>query len=886
MTVHLTTTTALARRLRLDDSLGRVSAGEEVWEVAEIHSLREWIRKSWAASWPDEQLLHPVQELAAYMAVIDEVGEAEEVLSKTVLGRQARQAGALVESYRMSTENAVAHSPDQVSFLRWHAQVEDVCRRRGWLTNPMLERAVAAKIRSGVIPVPAAVEVHGVMGDLTPAERDVLSAMREMGCEVSHAAGSQGAEGKVSFYEFPTGEAQYRDVAVQIRDILLPFDGDKEAPPDILVLTDDFEAQRDKIEAAFIPVLAPWVRFATEEYRPVPWRFQLGRMVSEYPLVALALDLFGLKAVNDRYDGISRMLLSPVLWAGDAAAQAAALDLQLRELGGNRFSLAWVAAQAESRGLDAVSAQLSALARVVEGAPDEALMSTWAEHLGARLEALGWPGDVDESSVDYQTLTHWQESIATYAALDAQLAGASHERAWHWLREIVATRRFSPRTLHLQPIQIMNYEQAAGLSADHVFVLNMHEGSLPRPVNRVPLLAMEMLTSNPDGHVPYSTPQDCLKRGHQAAMAMLRMAPDVRVCFSKADDRGVAVNASPLFAVAAAGADPIAPEPRPVSVVEELIAKPTELARLADVVPAVTERELPVLRGVSTIFKDYVEAPFIALVKARLGVREFPEAVGLSARVQGNVIHDALAAFWRETRTSEALRALSEEEQRERVRKAVEESAREHMPDDRFGAVFAAVERRRVEALIDEWLDHERRRVDPFEVVHIEVSSEAEVAGLRARVRMDRVDRVRVGDEDRYLMIDYKAGSRVSTSGWDAETLKEPQLPLYASSAALEDLGIPHVDGICFAHLKDGHPAFVAATNWRQYLIRDDVGKPVDNWDEQLAAWKTRLLEIAENFISGDAGLEAGFKKKNSFNSFVLGLTRFDDRIDVQEVCE
>lgn len=878
--VKCTTTTALARSLRIAHSMGQVSDGKEAWEVPAIYTLREWIRKAWTDSWPTGQLLHPAQELALYMSVIDESDLAGEVLSKTVLGRQARQAGAMALAYELDLNAVAADSPDQEAFGKWHGRVLAKCASEGWLTNPMLESVVSAGIRDGSIQVPESMELYGVVNDLTPAERRVLEAAQEHGCRIEQVDLPAVRRDKVEFFSYSSADSQYRDVAVQIRDLLLPFDGDTEQPPSILVLTDNFEAQRPAIDAAFEPILAPWLGMPDQEYRPVPWRYGLGKPVTEYPLVALAMDLLKLEPVTDSYAPIGKILLSNIVWSGEEQVQAAALDLELRNRGGNLYALSDVAGLAAELKLEAIAERFGRLSDVVSTAGESMLMSEWASNLEARLESLGWPGEVDESSTDYQTLIHWQESVAVFNSLDSQLTQVDRERAWHWMREILATRRFSARTLHLQPIEILTYEQAAGLTADYVFVLNMHERALPRPVERNPLIQRALQWQ---AGVPLSSPQDALLRGRQTAAQVLSMGADVRVCCAKTDERGVAISASTLIREAAAATGTTVPEPRPASLVELMIDRPLEAVVSDDAIPPVSADEIGTLRGVSSIFADFVEAPFAAFAKARLGLREFPEAEGLTHRVQGNLVHDALMHFWRQTKSSDALHALGAEGQAERVRQCVLTAAREHIPEGRFGKVFSEVERSRVEAIVGQWLDHERRRVEPFKVIRTECRATAEIGGLKASLRLDRVDKVETQWGARYLVIDYKTGSKVETRGWDAEKLSEPQLPMYASSAALDELGIERVDGICFAHVKDGQPAFVAATNWREYLIKEDAGRPVEDWAAQLAQWRRALEDVAKAFLEGEGQCPQAFKKSRSFNRFVLGLTRNDELVGAEK---
>jgi exodeoxyribonuclease-5 len=139
------------------------------------------------------------------------------------------------------------------------------------------------------------------------------------------------------------------------------------------------------------------------------------------------------------------------------------------------------------------------------------------------------------------------------------------------------------------------------------------------------------------------------------------------------------------------------------------------------------------------------------------------------------------------------------------------------------------------------------------------------------RLRVDRIDRVQTPEGERWLVIDYKTGADADPRGWKAERLTEPQLPLYASHALTGEAGVPRVDGICFAHVKDGHPALVAATNWRERLRDDKPGRFRTDWSGDLARWRALLEQAAQGFLAGEAWIDDSVGER-SFNSGLLLL--------------
>jgi RecB family exonuclease len=102
--------------------------------------------------------------------------------------------------------------------------------------------------------------------------------------------------------------------------------------------------------------------------------------------------------------------------------------------------------------------------------------------------------------------------------------------------------------------------------------------------------------------------------------------------------------------------------------------------------------------------------------------------------------------------------------------------AREQMPPR-----YLELEATRLIGLVSEWLRYESARV-PFTVAETEYDAQPSIAGLKLKVRLDRIDRL---NDDSLLVIDYKSGL-VSSSAWDLPRPDDVQLPLYAGFA-LED---------------------------------------------------------------------------------------------------
>lgn len=861
----LTTSESLARILRRDHALAQKRAGLTAWEVPPIHGLRRWCRDQWLQTWPSAQLLHGVQELALWQRAIEDDGAAAAVLSHSALAREARAMGRLVAHYHIDTANIPCYTDEHHAFVRWHRAVRQILDKKDWVLECELPTLVANLANSGEISIPATLSLVGATHTFTPQEKNLIQVLEQAGCRCEWASAPEHTA-TMQAQCYADDSQQLRGLAQAISDCLLSADAQDEAPPVILVACPDAQARRANIEAAFRPLLAPWLLLPGEGQRPLPWRFDKGLPLDRQPLVTAALGICGLTETANTLDKLSQLLLASVLWTPEQRQACAKADYALRDLGGTQFPLKLLARHVP----EPLGMRFQKLLEQMRNEPRRALPSQWVEHFNARLALLGWPGERALSSTAFQVREHWTLALATFSAMDQQIGELPHGRALGWLREIVSSRPFEARADHDQPILILEPSEAIGLPADHLFVVDATNDILPGPIKRYPLLATEALVA---AGVPNVTADAALATAQAWVKHIQAQTRVLHLSYAQLDARGAERQPTSLFG------------PELSWVKSQLVDKPLAAERAAsenllmwpadDPVPAIHNAAAEGVFGGTRIFKDYVEAPFFAFCKYRLGIEPLPRApAGIPPRAQGVIAHAVLEQLWADLKSKQALDALTDDKLSERVDGPLDTALLRHLPPERFGKTLRAMERARLRDVILQWLAHERRRLEPFEVMQVEHAVSLTFEGLDLRLIIDRVDRVQTQDGERYLILDYKTGREAETRGWKADRLQEPQLPLYATSAALGELGIARADGIAFAHLKDGHPALAAATNWSMGLIEPKRRFAVQSWPEQLTAWRTTLTLIARGFLAGEAGLDEPGRYRYSVNRDLLALVR------------
>jgi len=194
---------------------------------------------------------------------------------------------------------------------------------------------------------------------------------------------------------------------------------------------------------------------------------------------------------------------------------------------------------------------------------------------------------------------------------------------------------------------------------------------------------------------------------------------------------------------------------------------------------------------------------------------------------------------------------------------------------------FLALESERLQRLVAQWLELEAGRPAPFRVVACEREIVLEIEGIAVRLVIDRIDALADG---RLLILDYKTG-QVSAASWSDARIAEPQLPIYASLAAGDELG-GEVCGAAFARVRLDECGFVGIAAEGGLLtkvagIGDDAARKlfpgIASWPEVLAHWRASIAAIAREVGEGCAAVRFADEKDLAWCE-VLPLLRLAER--------
>lgn len=844
--VLLTGNARLAQTLTRAYHQARHERGERVWESPGILAWPVWLARTYTevraahSGLAPSTLLNDTQEQLLWERIVAETA-GERLLQIHAAASQAREAWRLVQAWHLPWPFPDAlQSEDSQVFASWADAFQRRCRETHLLEAARLADVLASAWREYPADPPPRLILAG-FDELSPRQRALFDVVEAMGGGVERLPDPDSGVARAGRLACPDRAAEYQLAARWARALL-----EANAQARVGVVVPELQSRLGEIERVFESILSPGA--AAGETPRAAFNISLGQPLAAQALVADALTILDMSLQTARWplERVSGLLRSPfVHGAAHESAARALLDADLREgeqpeIGLNRL----IARLAREQRCEALAEMLLAWRQALDKLPKQQSFGRWAMDLSALLKQLGWPGEREINSHEYQAVQAWRELLAGMARLDAVSGQTSFPEAVARLRRLAAERVFQPESAPA-PIQIMGVLEAAGQRFDHLWVCGLHDGVWPPPPRPNPFIPYKLQRER---GVPHAGAERELEFTRRVTRRLMAGAPEVVLSYPRREGEEDLSPSGLLAELEPLDAEHVPCWKQPGWF--DLLLGDAQLESFADDNgPALVEGGKA--EGGSGLFKAQSHCPFQAFVQYRLRARPLgrPEP-GLDAAERGSLVHAVLQHFWQVVGGAARLHTLDQERTRDLIEQAANRALREQRGLDEEADVppLFKVERQRLIRLTADWLEIEKQRA-PFTVVAIEAPREFTVGGIRVTGRIDRMDRL---DDGRLLMLDYKTG-RCNPRHWFEARPEEPQLPLYAVSEP------EAVSGVAFAQLRpgdmrllgvaDGEPAAAGIKS----VENDKQVEGVADWAQLLEHWRAALHALGEEYRAGYA---------------------------------
>jgi len=846
----------LARSIQNDVTQQQTQAGKTQWHSPNVQTLSQWLESiieqglltglineaspPYALSTFNEQLLW--EEVIAQSLKKNAFGELFDISG---LASAALEANRYVVAWDLHVPRE--HQPEETrQFLHWQREFQQRCRELGALENVRYVDWQLAHLAQGAGELPAKIEFGG-FDQTAPQEQRLRDILLSRGVEVAEYRTTTNTPAQTQHVQLENQDAECRAAVAWAQARL----ADNPAARLAIVtprLSDVRSQLADLLDDVFYPLsIRPGLADMPRQYN-----FSLGTPLVQQPLIQAGLNLLRLMTVHQlQQTDVSILLLSPFWSASHQEADArAVLDATIREKLPMQFTLSHLlefikAQQAEGLQLDSLLANIQAAAALSSTRKLSAVQ--WAQTLDAILNALGWPGERNINSLEYQTLNAWQKALQQLARMDVLDNKLAASEAVYYLQQICTAQVFQAET-ELEPaIQILGIMEGLSAPVDALWCMHMNDHIWP----------------------PLARPNPLLPAFIQRAAALPNADNKVQAIFAATIQHLLLHSASHIVFSSSSmdGESQLRPSPLmqdidilnsevtlATSLAEQLSADAHETLEHIDdhIAPAVQEGEH--VSGGTGLLKAQAVCPAWAFYQYRLGAKALKTpTAGLDNMDRGSLVHSVLEEFWRKRHFAD-LRDMSADDFMQALNRAVRNAIQAFAAESNVAsATVLELESERLLRLVGDWLTYEKSRGVSFRIVDCEVGKKVQICGIEVTLKIDRVHQLETGGLE---FIDYKTGQMPKIKSWGEDRITEPQLPIYATFYADP---AEQVAGIHFGMVKTAEHVFTGVSA-DSFEAEPNKRKPsftqnFTDWQHLLNHWKSAIEEIATEVREGEAAV-------------------------------
>lgn len=468
---------------------------------------------------------------------------------------------------------------------------------------------------------------------------------------------------------------------------------------------------------------------------------------------------------------------------------------------------------------------------------------TFIERLKQALAILGYLEHCRLTSAEHQALAQFYKllnKLMMLTRLDIQLEFNQ------WLIELqhlASNTLFQTETTTNPYVHILGMLEATEIYFDHLFVIRMNDSNWPSFANMNPYLSITLQRIK---SMPHSSVERELEFTKTITKRLTKQAKYIHFSYALLNDEKTQMCSPLLINLAKICSDHTKPESTESMPVHFTVFEDNTLQ-------SITASACQNIKGGSQVFKNFAECPYRAALIHRLHLdADKAHKPILSALEKGIIIHYVLEQIWRKLRTSHNLINIPKDQLTKEVEQYVKSALNMHVAlINMLPQLIKDVEIMRLQEVILQWLDYEKLRQDPFEVLELEKELKCTIAGVTLKLRLDRVDRLA---DNHTVVIDYKTSKSYQVMDLLKSPITESQLPLYAIYENADAVAVATVNGAKIGlqsissiddWIKEGDPKVYPAKK-----VADDAPQ---NYSALKRYWQVELNQQMSDFVAGES---------------------------------
>lgn len=823
------------------------SKSTAICEHPQLYSLNTWVERLWRQYCETQQprlspplVLNGIQRQLVWQPILDSDLDLLPLVKSEQLLLHADSAYRNLCLWQLKTSQISTSEEIQASFNRWFDRFSQALEVNNWIIPEQRQEILLAALQQGQLPTQKQLYLYG-FDDIPPLTRSLINHAANDVSEIRPTAKDQT---RCFRQHWPTKQAELSAAALWAKQLIA-----QESEITVGIIAPNLGQNRAAIEQTFIETFEQdYFDLQTPRYT-LPFNFSAGTPLAAAPVIHDALLLMKLLHHQLPQGDLVNLLTSP-FWLIDEQKHLAFSAISTLFYKPKIFYTSADLRRMVDEPVDnALSTILLTIDEKIRRKKTTASTAFWMDFILDLLTTLQWPGHRRLDSQEYQQVRQFQSLLEQFTAAGIVQQSMSFELALTCITQIAQTTPFQPKTPEA-PIQILGALEGAALNFDYCWVLNCDNQTWPPPPAPNPLLPVELQRRL---GMPNASAQKQLEYAHSLTTRLQESAHTVIFSHSLSDG-DTELNPSGLItglphSSLSENWQLVTQETNAQTVLTpwRLYCKTSFEGSLHSWVdceqapPMVTPTKQ---KGGIGVLQWQAVQPFNAFCRYRLNIYPLPEIEHhLSAAVRGQITHLALALFWQQTESQQAMVRLTPEELTNLINTSVNNAVTHYKKDSPLlTQARSTLEQTRQRKILEQWLQIDKSRPE-FKVENVEYRLDINLVDIDFSLCIDRIDRT--GNE--LLLIDYKAGANHGIQQWRPDRMAAPQLPCYVVSWPEE------VKAIAFAIVNGTEQKLVGVGDLSESI--NGVKTPEIalklNWPTLLEYWQNDLTAIALEFKNG-----------------------------------
>jgi ATP-dependent helicase/nuclease subunit B len=817
--------------------------GKQVTVPLACMSYKQWLRSSyddWQSSQCDHQLLLEPSVTEFLLTQIIKKDQDIALMNPSGTAKQVLAALKIMHEWQIDIESIqLSASLEATRLVAWLQILQAQCQHFHWVPSYEIADQVLKALENVQLSVPESILWVG-FDEFPPILTKIKALMSEQGSKQAEYYHQLEKSAEIQLFQTNDALTECQFVAQQVFKTWQAHPNDQ-----IAVVLPDLEKRIDQIQHQFSIVFHPEIQQTGAPLPEAIFNISAGLYLDHIAVVSACMRLWSMRLDQLSVDDLEFLLVSPYtkilnndeyFWTQSIA--------YWKHNGREVISLASIE-KAMARYQTENGCELSlTLINIAKRRDSKRLILQDTVHsLVDEIEDWGVLESRGLDDTEHEALLNLFQVVDSVKQFQVAQAKWNRNEVLSLLQKLVSETVYQKAASNRR-IHILGTLEAAGLAFDHIFMMGMNDESWPASPSPNPFIPSSIQKQY---QVPRSTAERELDVAKSITEHLIQACQYLYVSYSEfLDDKQVGL--SPLF-------QPYLEylqhknEPQSLASLSSAMAESTWI--LDENAPALKVNEPA--RGGTSLLKSQAACPFQAFAKFRLKIKEqHREALGLSPRERGLLVHRVLELIWTTLRTQAKLLSLDHSEVNalivQNTKLAIAELCEQQSLER--SEPFWQLESHKLVQMIGQWLAKERYR-QPFEVESMELDCRANVGPIEVKFQVDRVDRLHTGD---IALIDYKTSTNYKASNWGGMRPEEPQMLLYGTH-------LNQVSAIAYAQITPKKLSFTGLSSAEKLLpdvkvmAADKAEKwdlPLD-WGDMLAKWKKVLHQLGEGFAQGQA---------------------------------